>query len=58
MRGTGVEVCLAVVVRTLVLVADEEAYGRAEGDAVLEAGLEMDEVLLIALLNDIWSNCG
>lgn len=47
--GAGVEVRLGVVLRPLVLVADEQADGRPEGDTVLDAGLEMHEVLFISL---------
>jgi hypothetical protein len=44
-----VEVRLGVVLRALVLVLDEETNRRAKGYAVLDAGLEVDEVLLVAL---------
>lgn len=49
MARTGVEIRLAVVVRALVFVLDEEADGGSEGDAVFEAGLEVDEVFFVAL---------
>lgn len=47
--GAGVEVRLRVVLRPLVLVADEQADGGPEGDTVLDAGLEVHEVLFISL---------
>lgn len=49
MRRPRVEVGLGVVVRALVLVADEEADRCAERDAVLDARLDRDLVVLVAL---------
>lgn len=49
MRGTRVEIRLGVVVRALVLVLDEKADGRAKGDTILNTGLNLDEVRLVAL---------
>jgi hypothetical protein len=61
-RGARVEVRLGVVVRALVLVVDEEADGRAEGDAVLDAGLDVDEILFVTLPSPVceweWSRVG
>jgi hypothetical protein len=44
MRGTGVQVGLGVVVWPLVFVLDVEPDGGAKGDALLDAGLDLDQV--------------
>lgn len=46
-RGARVEVGLGVVVGALVLVADLEGDRRAEGDTVLDTGVDDDKVLLV-----------
>ena len=40
---------LRIIPRPLVLVFHEEANGRTESDAVLDTGLELDEILFVAL---------
>lgn len=49
MTRAGVQVRLGVVVRALVLVANEEADGCAERDAVLDSGLDRNLVVLVSL---------
>jgi hypothetical protein len=47
--GARVVVGFGVVVRALVLVADEEADGSTERDAGLDAGLDLDGIGFVAL---------
>lgn len=49
MAGPGIQVCLGVIVRSLVLVFDEQSDGRAQRHAVFDPGLDADEVFLVAL---------
>ena len=48
-RGTRVEICLRVIVGTLVFILDKQRDGCSEGYAVLQPGLEVDEVLFRSL---------
>lgn len=45
-----VEVGLGVVMRALILVLYKKADGCSKGDAVLDPGLQMNEIFLVALL--------
>lgn len=49
MRGTRVEIGLRVIVGTLILILDEQRNGCSEGYTVLQARLEVDEVLFGSL---------
>lgn len=49
MTGSRVVVGLGVVVRAVVLVADEETDRGSEGVAGFDAGLKLDGVLLVTL---------
>ena len=49
MTRARVEIGLGVVLGPLVLVADEQADGRAQRDPVFDARLEVDEVFLVPL---------
>jgi hypothetical protein len=49
MRGTRVQVGLGVVVWPLVFVLDVEPDGGAKGDALLDAGLDLDQVGFVSL---------
>lgn len=51
MRGTRIEIRLRVIVGTLVFVLDEQRYGCPQGHAMLQARLEVDEVLFRSLEN-------
>ena len=51
MGGTRVEICLRVIVGTLVFVFDEQPNGCSEGYAMLQPRLELDEVLFRSLEN-------
>ncbi len=53
--GAGVEVRFRIVLRPLVLVADEEPDGGPEGDTVLDARLEVHEVLFVSLERDLFN---
>lgn len=49
MARTGIEVGFRVVMWAVILVLYEETNGCAESDTMLDARLDMDEVLLIPL---------
>ena len=49
MGGTRVKIRLRVIVGTLVFILDEQGNGCPEGHAVLQARLEVDEVLFGSL---------
>lgn len=49
MTGSRVQVRLGIVMRSLILVVDEETDGRSERDAILGSRLDVDEVVLVSL---------
>lgn len=57
MGRAGVEISLGVVVRPLVFVVHEQTDGRAEGNTVFGPGLEVDGVVLGALIYQLKSLC-
>lgn len=46
-----VEVGLGIVVRALIFVLDKETNGCAQGDAMFDTRLDVDEILLVSLYN-------
>jgi hypothetical protein len=57
MAWARVEVCLGVVLGSLVLVLDEEGDRGAKRDALLDAGLDVNKIFFVPLLQHAW-RCG
>lgn len=49
--GTRVQVSFGIVMRSLILVLNEQSNRGSEGNAMLGPGLDLDEVLLVSLAN-------
>ena len=49
MAGSRVEICLGVVLWTVIFVLDKETDRCAKSDTLLDSGLNVDQILLITL---------